>query len=382
VPDSPEPPAYFPEDEPLLSARLDSFLQSLAVSLQQNPTLASGITALLLAGGYGRGEGGIFRKDEFSPAELYNDLEFYLITHPDTSFSPLQDWCREQAHRGDHELGIEVEFKILRSTQLQSGQPSMFYYDLLAAHRLVWGESSFLSSLPQSLRDPARIPAAEATRLLFNRGSGLFYSRVALEENSTLVENGFVERNHAKARLALADSVLALNGQYHFSCRERELRLTRPLTHLPPDWSTLVDWHRQGVVFKLHPRHAHPPREVLMQHQEEISAVWRRTFLWLESVRLGCSLANTAGYVGHPGRLFPETFWWKNPALTLRDQLKRKSHLPVFFDYPRAPLQRALLLLLDPQHGFQEAAPLLALPADSSLARIHDRYRFWWGHYN
>ena len=373
---------YFPGKEPQLAAKLDGYLDCLRVDLEQKPGFSAGIAALVLAGGYGRGEGGVFRRDNNSTPELYNDLEFYLIAHPHAPFGPLQAWCTQHAHDGDALLGIEVEFKILRTTQLEGGSPAMFYYDLLSAHRLVFGAESFMVSLPAELRDATLIPSEEATRLLFNRGSGLFFSYVALEENSDLVQNGFIERNHAKIRLALADAVLALNGCYHFSCLERQQRLDRPMRHTPPDWPLLSEWHKQGVEFKLHPRHLHPTAAELNRTQIKLCEVWMRTFLWLESIRLHSSFRSPGDYAFHPARLYPQSPLWKNMALAARDRIIRGAMLPGIEDYPRASLQRALVLLLQPSPPLNEAARLVGLRSNPTLTQIRNAYRHWWGYYN
>ena len=51
---------YFPEDEPGLTSLLDAFLKTLRDDLATRP-IAGKVCALMLAGGYGRGEGGIYR---------------------------------------------------------------------------------------------------------------------------------------------------------------------------------------------------------------------------------------------------------------------------------------------------------------------------------
>ena len=65
---------YFLENEPALAERLDDFLGKLAERLAAPPA-ASAVAALVLSGGYGRGEGGVFRGLD-GVAALYNDLEF------------------------------------------------------------------------------------------------------------------------------------------------------------------------------------------------------------------------------------------------------------------------------------------------------------------
>ncbi len=371
---------YFPGGPPALAEKLDRFLARLAASLGAQP-FAEKAAFLLLAGGYGRGEGGIFQASEIAPAELYNDLEFYLVLRDPSAERDAAQWCHAEAHRGEEETGIEVEFKVLALAALHRAGPSMFYSDLLAAHGFVWGDAALVAALPARLRDPALIPAHEAARLLFNRGTGLYFCARQLGENGPPPDSAFIERNHAKVRLALADAVLALNGRHHFSCRTRHERLGEPLAQTPPDWLQLQDWHASAVDFKFHPRHENPTRETLRARQTELTAAWIGTFLWLESLRLRHAFRTPGDYAAWPGRLFPEFPAARNFLLHLRDRLRRGTPPRGWFDYPRAPLQRALVLLL--QSAAAPAIPrLLALPPDASPDEIHTAYRRWWGFYN
>ncbi len=376
--------AYFPGAEPGLTARLDEFLAGLGARLGAAP-FAHGVKALLLAGGYGRGEGGVFRSSPTGEAQLYNDLEFYLLLADPAVAAAAAAWCAVEAHAGDEALGIEVEFKVLPVGELAGAAPSMFYYDLVAAHRLVWGDAALVRGLPDRLRDPALIPAHEATRLLFNRGSGLFYSRCALAaEADPRVTNGFVERNHAKVRLALADAVLALNGRYHFSCRERARRLSENLPHTPPDWAQLVRWHAAGVEFKLRPRHTDLTRAALEASQAEFAAVWRRTFLWLETRRLGQEWPTARAYATAPSRLFPQVPAWRGLLLHARDRLRRGGALPGWCDYPRAALQRALVLLVETDATAADRARAARLLGanETGWPALEAAYVRWWRWYN
>jgi hypothetical protein len=360
---------------------LDGFLSSLAEDLQRQP-FAKRVRSLLLAGGYGRGEGGIFRASEDAAPQLYNDLEFYLITSGGGFGGEIGGWCARQSHAGDALLGIEVEFKLIGESAFRSASPSMFYYDLLAAHRMVFGSGDFTKSLPARLSDPALIPSHEAARLLFNRGTGLFFSRTALELGDERVGNGFIERNHAKARLALADAVLAFNGQYHFSCRERHSRLEKPLAKTPPDWVQIKAWHAEGLEFKLHPRHRQPSAGALNEAQRELSRVWLNAFLWLESWRLGVEFGDAAAYAWHRDRLFPDAGMVKNIVLHVRDRLKRGAALPGWSDYPRAALQRALALVLQKKPDVPGAGKALGMKTGCTLPALHDTYERWWRFYN
>ncbi len=379
----PPRPAYFPASEPTLTGKLDDFLAQLAGSLDR-ASFRDAVQALVLAGGYGRGEGGIFRDAEGTP-RLYNDLEFYLVTRGTFRNPSVETWCREHAARGEGLLGIEVEFKLLPRSAFATEPPTMFAHDLVAAHRIAWGDSSWAEGLPSSLFDPRAIPAEEPVRLLFNRGSTLFAARHAIETGSARATNGFVERAHGKLKLALADAVLATNGRHHFSCLERARCIEEGGLETPPSWEECRRWHQEGVAFKFTPRHLDPPIADLVAAQARLTASWAGIFLWLESRRLGVRFPSLPAYAMHPGRIFPGSSRARNIALRLRDRLRHKETLPSWTDYPRGPLQRALALLLgepSPENRAMAAAPWVAAPKNPSPSSIHDAYRRWWARYN
>ena len=379
-------PPFFPGDEhPALRETLHRYLSRLRGRVAVAP-FAGRVALLLLAGGYGRGEGGVFLADGMVSA-LYNDLEFYLVLKTGGADGEMRAWCAREVHRGEEETGIEVEFKILSYPALVSAGPSMFYYDLLSANVRVSGDESWLARLPARLRDASAIPAHEATRLLFNRGTGLMFCAAALRTDSARVRDGFIERNHAKARLAFADAVLALNGRYDFSAQERHRRVAGPLARVPVNWARLAAWHEEAVEFKFHPRHENPGREELTRRQSELAEAWRGLFLWVESVRLGRSLHDVEAYAAYKERLFPESSAWRNGMLHARDAWRRKLRLRGWSDYPRAALQRVLALLMGaPDENENQrcatAARMLGLPGAAGRGEIEEAYRRGWQHYN
>lgn len=368
--------AFFVDDEPALAARLADFLGRLARDLDAQ-TWRDGAAALVLAGGYGRGEGGVFRATEDAPAELYNDVEFFLFLKPGADASAAAGWCEGWEKSGTAELGIDVEFKRDAAGVLRDGAPTMFWHDLLQGHRVVWGDAGLLAGAPQRLRDAAGLPATEATRLLFNRGSGLWFARVKLERGRA-EDGGFIQRNHQKARLALGDAVLALAGRHHGLCEERGRRIAAGGFDTPPGWARIVAWHAEGVAFKLRPRHRERTAAELATAQDELTAAWLAVFLWVEGRRLGETFLEAADYAECRGRLFPETPVWRNVALHARDRLKRGEALPMggWTDYPRATLQRALVAAL--AGGAEAGAPCIGV-TDTDYPAAYAR---WWGRYN
>ncbi|MFZ4775211.1 MAG: hypothetical protein ACOYM3_07615 [Terrimicrobiaceae bacterium] len=363
---------YFPEEQPALEADLDGYLEWLGTQVRVSP----GFRALLLGGGYGRGEGGIWLPVDGSAHRLYNDLEFYLFSGP-VKGHHLRSWMEE----GEKRLHIDIEIKVIPPAAFQRARPSMFYYDLLKAHVLVAGDAGWVRSLPEELSRAENIPPVEASRLLVNRGMSLLrclrWSQGELELNE-----GFCDRIVAKLKLALGDAVLCSLGKYHWSCRERNHGLAE-VVDFPPSWPQLVAWHAEGVSFKFNPRHLQQAPKDWEATLTEISGAWVETFLWIESRRLKTTFLTPLDYARFGGRLFPEESAAANILRQARDLARGRRAPWTGTDHPRSVVWKSLCLLLDPnrtEESVLTAAKLLESP-DSEPAGIEERCRSAWQNY-
>ncbi len=336
------------------------------------------LEGVLLGGGYGRGEGGVLK----TPAgdQPYNDLEFYIFIRGNSIFAEKK--FRHPLHvlgeRLSPEAGLEVEFKILTLDKLRRSAPSMFYYDLVAGHRWQLGDDTLLVGCEHQ-RDAANIPLHEVTRLLMNRCSGLLYSAERLaRKNFGEAEADFVGRNLAKAQLAFGDVLLAANGQYHWSCRERHARLAKlsgadnlPLTEL-------IRHHASGVEFKLHPTRSTESRETLAVLHAELSALGKQLWLWLESKRLGTNFTTPRDYAFAETNLCPETSSMRNRLVNLR---AFGAGGFACARYPRERLFRALALLLWEQNEFKRVCSELRT-SGVEFAGLVLAYEYLWRRFN
>ena len=163
--------------------------------------------AIVLGGGYGRGEGGIATAPDGSPC-FFTDLDYFIFTDlpedPEIIYA-LREWEREESKI----MGIDVEGKCLPRSDLSQTPGSMMFYDLVAAQTIVSGPKNFFDDY-KVMAKPDTIELIEATRLLWNRGSGLLFARADLEAN---VDLSVVHRNQAKAKLALGDALLTIRGK-------------------------------------------------------------------------------------------------------------------------------------------------------------------------
>lgn len=361
---------YFEGEHPALQQRLEDHFGRVRESFD-----AAGFQgALVLGGGYGRGEGGVMEGPQ--GAGFSNDLDYFLFD--ETPDAPrIAEWARRIEVGETERLGIDVEIKRLRAGSIGDPSVSMMFADLVAGHVAVAGDAGFLDRLRAGL-DFSRIAPEEATRLLWNRGSGMFFSRCRMGADD---QKSFVIRNHAKLKLALGDAWLCLHGTYTPRCRERAVRLAE--IDCPPAVPRIREWHAQGVEFKFHPFADGPSWTDLETEASQLTSAWAAVYLAAEGVRLRRAIDGFAEYLSLP-RLLRHAPVTRNLALALRDRLKRGAFLRPLGDYPRAGLMRALPCLLDlTPGGIPEAGRFLPKPAgDPALpASWEPTYARWWACY-
>jgi hypothetical protein len=300
------------------------------------------LEGLLLGGGYGRGEGGVLRCASDHP---YNDLEFYLFVRGNRHLFAHR---RGRAlHQLSHDLapavGIEVEFKVLTLDALRRAPISMFFYDMIAGHKWLFGNDDAFCRCDHH-HAAHLLPVSEATRLLMNRCSGLLLAREQLTAPSFGRENAdFIRRNISKAQLAFGDAILAAFGRYHWSARTRHTRLQEFSVPLP--WrAELIEHHRCGVDFKLHPFRSEEPAERLAHELTLTISFAREVWLWLESKRLRHPFISARHYATNPLPKWPESRPGRNALLNLN--LFRAPVLHRLLRHPRERVLESLALLL------------------------------------
>jgi hypothetical protein len=336
--------------------------------------LATGrLDALVLAGGYGRAEGGVATDAAGQPA-LYNDLDYFLLSrHP--ADRRLRARVRQWEATESGHLGIDVEAVCIGLGQIEPSGRSMMYYDFLHYHSVIIGPDDYVR---RRFAAPPHgcIAPVEATRLLWNRGSGLLFARADLALDESPARALVIHRNQAKVKLGLGDAWLALRGQYRPHVADRETVMAQACG-LPPE---LREWHAQGAAFKRRPSRP-PPYAQMKLVQSQLASAWLTLFLEVESTRTGCGLTGSRAYAALPQRLFPESPVWRNFMLGMRDRIRRGGMLTPSWDYPRGALQRALPLLLEAEPDFAAVQRFLGRSC-ADLATSCAVYRTWWHHYS
>lgn len=179
-----------------------------------------GYAALLLGGGYGRGEGGV------APGHrLANDLDFFvLVDAPERTFPALAERLRPVAETFAARLGVDVDFTLRTAARLKRDERRIMVQELLRGHVVAdAAKPGFCLSEWSGARErpAAQIPVGEAARLLMNRGMGLELARRRLAANGGRAD-AFVLRNLNKAVLGAGDARLVAEGRYAWRLDDRE----------------------------------------------------------------------------------------------------------------------------------------------------------------
>jgi len=320
------------------------------------------LAAIVLGGGYGRGEGGVLRTE--AGDQPYNDMEFYVFLRGNR-LRQEHRYGRMLHNLGERlsvEAGLQVEFKIDGAERWRSSPVSMFSYDLVAGHRVIFGDESVFRGCEHHL-DAAAIPLSEATRLMFNRCSGLLLAREFLQKSALAGDEAdFIGRNLAKMQLALGDAALTASGQYHWSAQERHRRLAAFTAEELNSWLLEIQAHHEaGLAFKLHPRRMTKAADEFELEHRRLTELAMRLWLWLEGRRLKQHFRSASDYALSDVDKCPGTSAWRNYILSLRTFGPRATLQATSCRYPRERLFNALALLLWDTEGAAQPRFLLRL---------------------
>jgi hypothetical protein len=272
------PPLYARHASAGFNARMQGWLASLSAEVRQ--AVGRNLVALVLGGGYGRGEGGVLRVSGVE--RPYNDLDLVLIVRSRRALP--WDALHGIQHQYASLMGIEVDFsRPLTVDDVRRWPPTLMWSDLLQGHRVLDGPADILTANAPDLRSD-RLPPVEATRLLLNRGAGLLWAERIVRGCEPAPDADFIRRNYYKCALALGDALLISHGRFATPYTGRDDLVSQLLRELPQPFPfDLSGLYRDALTFKFWPGDlASTPGERQLQ---EMASWWGRILLYVESRR-------------------------------------------------------------------------------------------------
>ena len=241
-----------PRVEHLIAEALDGIRAAFAAS----PESAS-VRAVVLGGGYGRGEGGA------TPDGMpYNDMDFFVVMNGRKPSAGIRGLLRGISTEWGGKLSIDIDFCCVRSVKaLYKDADTLMIQELFAGCKVVFGDEHIFDDAPR--RPFSDLSWTEAARLLLNRGAGLLFAR---QRGGDPAEADFVRRNLHKAALGCGDAILIVHHDYRGTGTERLEALRK---YREASW--LVPAYEAALAFKYAPGTGKKPDYA--QHLE----FWSRT---------------------------------------------------------------------------------------------------------
>jgi hypothetical protein len=321
------------------NARLDAVIKRLSADIAA--ALGDGLEALVLGGGYGRGEGGVVVRD--GQEHPYNDLDLLLVVK--RHGVPLEA-AHPVTERYAHELGIEVDLsRPVTVADIEQWPPWLMWHEFVQGHTVLCGPQDILTGhVPKRVLDPP--PGVEALRLLLNRGAGLLWARRVAAGIDPLIDPDFIRRNAYKCAMALGDALTVVYCRHVTAYDGRDLRIAALVREFGLSFSfDLTALYAEALRFRFRPDQApaEPWDDVRLQ---SLARHWAEVLLHVEGLRTGRAWASVMDYGAWSGIREPEMNSCRARIKNLARNLSAGGLSPL---HPREALYRSLpgLLLAD-----------------------------------
>ena len=346
------------------------------------------LSALILGGGYGRGEGGVFLQN--GTMELYNDYDFFVISN-DLSRAKMQMYHAKLFEVGEElteEIGIDVDFGPFRNVSDLPGMKfTMMWFELKQAHIVVYGNDNILDSIPDFQSDS--IPLSEAMGLMLNRAVGLMLAKERLGKKETLAtkDKDFIERNIFKAAMAAGDAFLISNHTFHHSYVRRIDLMDKFRSSSLIKNNNFFSLYKQAIMYKLKPEREDLSRETLQQQHQGVLDVYKKFFLFTAGK---CWSKNLTDFKEFSEVVIRKNIDSESPVQILKNILLNLKELGIagfslkwLFKYPRYRLFYAVPYFTFSENSYSEAIPTaLGLTANSSEKEKNERFMKLWERFN
>jgi predicted nucleotidyltransferase len=341
---------------PTFDALIDRHMQRIADEVSTS-SYSKHWKALVLLGGYGRGEG--TPRIEKDGMELpFNDYDLIVVTNKITPL--IKGALKHLEKRLTAELGLPVDLYPYLKKNLPKCEFSLLNYELKYGHRIIRGDEKIIDRMPDYPHN--QIPLSEGTRLLMNRGKLLLdiKRRLAIGDPLTKEERQRFIKFIFKANLAFGDCALLMRNAYDISYTVKKERIKTLDLHGLNDSRGIIQAYLRAVEFK--ENGDFKPLETANIHMwlSETTQHFQDFFLWYEQRVTGRKFRDITKYARAFPRLGNEGSPLKNAVHNLRTL--GTGALPNLFVHPRIRLYPAIVLLLAHQPDLTELRWLLHSP--------------------
>jgi len=257
--------------------------------------------ALILIGGYGRGEGGIVLENgTYHP---HNNLDLLYIYNGNINKSKV-NLANSKLQEISKKHGIGIDMSAINKQKLMKLDGLVVGYDMRHGHRTLLGDSTFLKE--HKAFSIYNIDPADVRQLLVNRGTLLLINRVLLnKETQTEDEKKLIIKHAIKAIIGYGDALLYFNDSYHWSYAQKQLNMSE-LKNIDKD---IKELYSKAILFRFMPNYGLYLQKDLKAWNDELIKI-------LSSIHLECEKTN----------LSEDELDWENYFTTALDKKSYPRH--------------------------------------------------------
>lgn len=251
------------------------------------------LLAVILTGGYGRGEGTAYLSE--GKEVPFNDYDMIVVAKKSHQHQAQIPKLEENLSL---RLGLPVDLYLHSPRSLKNSEFSLMNTEIKYGHKVVYGDQKILNLMPKfSLQ---KIPLEEGSRLLMNRGKLLLDIDLRLKEKEPL---GSQERLKfakflMKNTLAFGDCLFMAARKYQLSYAQKSAQIGLLAKELaPPDSDWIIKQYHEAVAFKNSGGSKWLKIEDLHSRFKKTKEIYLNFVLWYEGVRLAQQLNSFEDYV-------------------------------------------------------------------------------------
>ncbi|NOR46138.1 MAG: hypothetical protein GQ534_11185, partial [Candidatus Delongbacteria bacterium] len=274
-----------------LDNNIDNCMKKISKSMMQKLP-HNEIAAIILGGGYGRGEGGFVIEN--GTEHLYNDFDMFILANNISrkrkrELTPIILEISEELTK---EIGIDVDFSPIQNiSTLEKAPYWMMWYDLKMGHQVILGDKNILNKLPNWKAED--MPMIEGLRLVLNRGAGLFQAGIKFRgDNLSEVDLRHLEKDISKAFMACGDMFLIAHKNFTHSYvgKIEAINKFKHVDIITDD--DFVTHHIASINYKLKPDRADINQDSLKELYDKILLLYRKFWLFGFSILLDQKIEN------------------------------------------------------------------------------------------
>ncbi|MBA7490123.1 hypothetical protein ES702_00658 [subsurface metagenome] len=245
------------------------------------------LDAIVLTGGFGRGEGGVICENgRFRPV---NDFDIVVIVSKGYLRS-CKRFARQLQELGEKLTPVcgvkQMDIGISHPLRFRFAPNLVESYEIRNGHKVLWGDIDLKQLMPPLPAE--RLPLLDGAIYFLSRGSGLLIPALYFLPNRKVArrhrENLVIELD--KACIAIGDALLLLRRQYHYSYVERQQRMEAMDMHDVPEAERVRACYVEAVQRKLRPQFDWAGDTVMMDRWFWVRDLFGRFFLRFEGRRL------------------------------------------------------------------------------------------------